>query len=231
MSEGPLAPEVLFRLGPVPIQRQVVVTWLVMALLAGLGPLALGPLGRRRPLLRVAVELLVEFERRQFEPVLREHTDRYLPFLGTLFLFVATANLLSVVPGVEPPTSHVETPAALALVVFATVQAEGLRRRGLRRLGDFLRPNVLFLPIHLVSELSRTFSLAVRLFGNIASHELVVGVLVSLAGLLVPVPFLLLAVLIGLVQAYIFTILATVFLAAAVRGEEDDADASSGETG
>ncbi len=221
MSEGPLAPEVLVQLGPVPIQRQVVVTWGIMALLAALGPLALGPLGRIHPLFRTAVELVVEFERRQFEPVLREYTDRYLPFLGTLFLFVATANLLSVVPGVEPPTSHLETPAALALVVFAAVQLEGLRRRGLGRLADFLRPNVLFLPVHLVSELSRTFSLGVRLFGNMASHELVVGVLVSLAGLLVPVPFLLLAVLIGLVQAYIFTVLATVFLAAAVRGEDE----------
>ncbi|GBD41640.1 ATP synthase subunit a [bacterium HR39] len=229
--EGPLAPDVLFHLGPVPVQRQVVTTWGIMAALSALGPLALGRAGTRWPLLRIAVEFLMEFERRQFEPVLREHTDRHLPLLGTLFLFIATANLLAVVPGLEPPTSHVETPAALALVVFAAVQVEGLRARGRHRLRDFLRPNVLFLPIHLLSELSRTFSLAVRLFGNVASHELVVGVLVSLAGLLVPVPFLLLAVLIGLVQAYIFTMLATVFLAAAVRGEDDAVQAPSGETG
>ena len=225
MNEGPLAPDILFHLGPIPIARQVVTTWGVGLLLLLLGVLAFGRAGERHPRLRAAVELLVEFERAQLRAVLQEDADRYLPFLGSLFLFLLCSNLLGIVPGLAPPTAHPETPAALALLVFLLVHVEGLRARGvLGHLGEYLRPSILLLPIHIVSELSRTFALAVRLFGNIASHELVIGVLLSIAGLLVPVPFLLLSILIGLVQAYIFTVLATVFLAAAIgRGGEEGA--------
>lgn len=223
MSEaGPLASDVLFRLGPVPIARAVVSTWVVMACLVAVARLGFGrpsdPPGR----LQTALELLVETVAEQLWLALRREPWRYVPFLGTLFLYLATANLSAVVPGVSPPTGHPETPLALALLVFVLVHAEGLRAKGWRgHLREYLEPTPLMLPLHLVSEISRTFALAIRLFGNMMSHELVVAVLLLLAGFLVPVAFQLLGILIGLVQAYVFTLLATVFLAAAIGvGEE-----------
>ena len=221
MESGPLAPEVLLRIGPLPITRQVVTSWAIMAFLVLLSGAAFGFRGRpaaaRPGLLQTAMELLVETLAQQIEAVLRRDPWPHLPLLGTLFLFLATANLAAVVPGLAPPTSHLETPAALALTVLVAVHVEGLRARGLRgHLRHYLEPTPFMLPLHLISELSRTFALAVRLFGNMMSHELVIAIVLLLAGFLVPVPFLAMAILIGLIQAYIFTVLAAVFLAAAL---------------
>ncbi len=231
MSEtAPLASEILFHLGPVPVARAVVTSWGIMLLLSLLSWLAFaGAREDRRPgLLQTAAELLVETMAKQIEPVLRRDPWPHLPLLGTLFLFLATANLCSVVPGVAPPTSHIETPAALAITVFLAVHWEGFRARGLLgHLREYLKPTPLMLPLHIISEISRTFALAVRLFGNMMSHELVIGIIVLLAGFLVPVPFLAMAILIGLIQAYIFTILAAVFLAAALGGESAPPRSSS----
>ncbi len=225
MERSPLAPDILFLIGPVPISRQVVTSWAIMAFLVLLSAAAFG--FRRRPatagepgLLQSALELVVETLASQVEAVLRRDPWPHLPLLGTLFLFLATANLAAVIPGLTPPTSHLETPAALALTVLVAVHVEGFRARGLRgHLRHYLDPTPFMLPLHLVSEISRTFALAVRLFGNMMSHELVIAIILLLAGFLVPVPFLLMAILIGLIQAYIFTVLAAVFLAAAL-GEQ-----------
>ena len=143
----------------------------------------------------------------------------YVPLIGTLFLFIFTANWSSLVPGVEPPTAHLETDAALALIVFIAVVYFGIRSRGFRGyLATFAEPSVLMIPLNLVETITRTFSLVVRLFGNVMSGVFVVGIVLSLVGLLVPVPLMALDMLTGAVQAYIFSVLAMVFIAG-VLGE------------
>ena len=140
-----------------------------------------------------------------------------------MFLFLVCANLTAVVPGAKPPTGHVETPAMLAAIVFLSVHYYGIRSRGLLAyLRRYTRPNLLLLPLNVLSEITRTFSLMVRLFGNMMSHEFVIAIVVFLAGLFLPIPFMLLGILIGIIQAYIFTVLAAVFIGGAVGNGETE---------
>ena len=145
-----------------------------------------------------------------------------MPLLGTLFIFLVTANLSGLLPGVEAPTSKLETPAALALIVFFSVHYFGIRAKGLRGyLASFAKPKLIMLPLNILSELTRTFSLMLRLFGNIMSGEFIIALIVALAGLFVPIPLMALEILIGIVQAYIFTVLAAVFIGAAADTFEE----------
>jgi F-type H+-transporting ATPase subunit a len=140
---------------------------------------------------------------------------------GSLFLFITACNLSGQLPGVRPPTASLATTSALAVIVFLAVPLAGIRARGVRGyLRGYFRPNPLLAPLHVISELSRTLALSVRLFGNMMSGHLVVALLVALTGFLVPMPLMALDVLIGLLQAYIFTILATVYVGAAIRAGE-----------
>jgi F-type H+-transporting ATPase subunit a len=220
---NPLAPDVLFQLGPVPIDAAVATTWVLMAALV-----AVCRIGLRRPQihavgLQLVLELIVETLQTQISDIIRRDAKPYLPLLGTLFLFLVFANLSAVVPGAKPPTGHLETPAALALVVFLSVHYFGVQAQGAKRyLAHYTRPNPLMLPLNVLSEITRTFSLMVRLFGNIMSHEFVLAIVVFLSGLLLPVPFMLLGILIGLIQAYIFTILAAVFVGAGLGGNDSE---------
>jgi F-type H+-transporting ATPase subunit a len=221
METSPLAPSALFHLGPVPIAPAVVTTWGLMAALTLVCWLGTRRLALEPGPLQATLEILVTTLASQIAEIMRRDAAPFLPLIGTLFVFLATANLSAVVPGAAAPTAHIETPAALALVVFCSVHAFGIRARGLGGyLRGYLRPNPLLLPLNVLSELTRTFSLMVRLFGNIMSHEFVIGIVLSLAGLLVPVPFMALAILIGLIQAYIFTVLAAVFIAAGLGAIE-----------
>lgn len=223
METNPLTSDVLFHIGPVPIGTPVATTWVIMALLVLISWLGLRRADVHAGRLQMVLEILVEAISSQIEDVLQRNPGRYLPLLGTLFIFLVFANLSAVVPGAKPPTGHIETPAALAAIVFLSAHYYGVRSRGLRGyLAHYTRPNLLLLPLNVLSEITRTFSLMVRLFGNIMSHEIVIGIVALLAGLLLPIPFLLLGILIGLIQAYIFTILATVFVGAAVSGTETE---------
>jgi F-type H+-transporting ATPase subunit a len=141
----------------------------------------------------------------------------YVPVIGTLFLFILAANWSSLVPGVEPPTAHIETDAALGLIVFFAIIYFGIRARGFGGyLKSFVEPTIFMTPLNLVETFTRTFSLIVRLFGNIMSGVFIIGIILSLAGLLVPIPLMALELLIGAIQAYIFTVLAMVFIGSAV---------------
>lgn len=218
MQEQPFSTHVLFHVGPVPIAGVVVTTWFVMAIMV------VGAwLGTRRMRVdagrwQAALEVVVETIGNQIREVIQREPGPYMPLIGTLFLFVVIANLSAMVPGVSPPTAHLETDAALAGIVFLSVHAYGIATHGVRGyLKGFAKPNLLLLPLNVLGEITRTFSLMVRLFGNIMSHEIVIGVVLTLAGLLVPLPLMALAIVIGIVQAYIFTILATVFIGAAVE--------------
>jgi F-type H+-transporting ATPase subunit a len=219
---SPFESDILFHVGAVPVARSVVTTTILVAVL-GIGAwattrrLTLWP-GRAQAALEAVVTVLEQ----QATSVLRRDSRPFLPLVGTLFIFILVADLSGLLPGVRAPTASLETPAALAIVVFFAAHAYGVRARGLRRyLASYLEPNPLMLPLNILSEITRTFSLMVRLFGNIMSHELVIGVVAAIAGLLVPLPFMALGILIGVVQAYIFSILATVFIGAAVGASEE----------
>jgi len=218
---SPLASAVLFHLGPVAITRPVVTTWAIMAVLT-LGSWfvtrRLTPLPDRR---QAVVELVVTGIIGQVEEVIRKDPRPFLPILGTLFIFLVAANLSGVLPAVQAPTGTLETPAALALIVFGSVHFFGLRARGpVGYLASFAKPKAIMLPLNIVSEITRTFSLMIRLFGNVMSGEFIIALIVGLAGLFVPIPLMALEILVGLVQAYIFTMLAAVFIGAAVDTAE-----------
>ncbi len=218
MINSPLTTRIAFHLGPVPVTEPVVTTWGLMATLVLGAALATRRLRDEPGRVQAVLELAVSTIEDQIRETLRADPRPYLPFLATLFVFIAGANLLALVPGLEPPTAHLETDAALAVMVFLAVHVFGVRALGWRGyLAQFARPTWVMLPLNLVSEVTRTFSLMVRLFGNIMSGVFVIGVVLSLVGLFVPIPFMALELLTGLIQAYIFTVLAMVFIGGAVE--------------
>lgn len=217
MTGSPLATTTVLTLGPVPITTPVLVTWVIMAVLALGSFLATRRLRIHPSRGQAALELLVGTIEGQIEDTIRAQPRPFLPLIGTIFLFILTANWSALVPGVEPPTAHLETDAALALIVFVAVIWFGVRRRGLLGyLKTFAEPSIVMIPLNLVETFTRTFSLVVRLFGNVMSGVFVIGIVLSLAGLLVPIPLMALDLLTGAVQAYIFTVLAMVFIGSAI---------------
>jgi len=163
-------------------------------------------------------ENLLSIIRQQVADIAGEDPDYYFPFVCTLFLFISLANLLALVPGFHSPTASLSTTAALAVAVLLATPLYGIERHGLKGyLAHYLQPTPLMLPFHLLAEVTRTVALAVRLFGNAMSGMLIVGLLVSLVPFFVPIAMQLLELLIGQVQAYIFAVLATVYLASAAR--------------
>lgn len=221
MRPAPLSTEILFRIGPVAVSDVVVTTWAIVAALGIASWLATRRLQVHPGRTQVVLEAIVTGISAQIRDAIRSDPQPFLPLIGTLFLFLVVANLCGELPGVKAPTARLETSAALASIVFVSVHVYGIRARGVRGyFAHYLRPNPLMLPLNVLAEITRTFSLMVRLFGNIMSHELVISIVLALAGLLVPVPLMALGVLIGIVQAYIFAVLATVFIGAAVGSVE-----------
>jgi len=219
MKASPLALEPGFQLGPAPISKPVIVTWILMGALVLASALLTRRLAIRPGVGQSALELFVETLDAQIRDTLRADPAPYRALLGTIFLFVLFANWSSLIPGVEPPTARLETDAALALIVFCATIFHGVRSRGLLGyLKTFAEPSIVMIPLNLVEQVTRTFSLIVRLFGNIMSGVFVVGIVLTLAGLLVPIPLMALDLLTGAVQAYIFMTLATVFIGSAVDG-------------
>jgi F-type H+-transporting ATPase subunit a len=164
------------------------------------------------------LEIIVTAIQKQIEDVGLSHPKKYVGFLGTLFLFVATSSLFTVVPGYEPPTASLSTTAALALCVFVAVPLFGIEDQGMRGyLKSYVEPTFIMLPFNIISELSRTLALAVRLFGNMMSGAMIIGILLTITPFIFPIVMTALGLLTGMVQAYIFSILAAVYIAAATR--------------
>src|SRR5471030_1723238 len=164
------------------------------------------------------LEIIVTGIEKQIEDVGLRRPEKYIGFLGTLFLFVALASLCTVIPGYEPPTGSLSTTAALALCVFIAVPLFGIEEQGLGGyLKTYVQPTVIMLPFNLISELSRTLALAVRLFGNMMSGAMIIAILLTITPFIFPIVMTLLGLLTGMVQAYIFFILAAVYIAAATR--------------
>ncbi len=220
MNTSPLAAGIAFHLGPVPVSVTVVTTWAIMLALTVVAAIAARVLAVRPKTLQAVLELFVSTVDAQLQSTLQRDPAPYRAVVGGLFLFILFANWSSLIPGVEPPTAQLETDAALACIVFVATLYFGVRANGaLGYLKTFAEPTWVMIPLNLVEQITRTFSLMVRLFGNVMSGVFVIGIVLSLAGLLVPIPLMALDLLTGAVQAYIFAVLATVFIGAAVGGE------------
>ena len=173
------------------------------------------------------LEIVVTAIEKQIGEVGLRRPHIYLPFLGTLFLFVAVSAVCTIIPGYEPPTSSLSTTAALALCVFVAVPLFGIMDQGMGGyLKSYLEPTVIMLPFNIISELSRTLALAVRLFGNMMSGAMIIGILLTITPFLFPIVMTVLGLLTGMVQAYIFFILAAVYIAAATQTREPSRAAS-----
>jgi F-type H+-transporting ATPase subunit a len=210
--------------GPVAVNATLVFTWGVMALLVLASWLVTRRLSvearisRGQSLLETAVSLI----RDQLGEITRQDPKSYLPFIGSLYLLIATANFLSFIPGYHPPTGSLSTTAAFAACAFLAVPVYGIAHRGVKGfLKHYVEPSAIMLPFNIISEISRTIAMAVRLFGNMMSGTLLVAVLLSVVPLFFPVVMQALELLIGQVQAYIFAVLATVYIASAARARRE----------
>ncbi|MGO9578848.1 MAG: F0F1 ATP synthase subunit A [Desulfobaccales bacterium] len=219
---------VLWQRGPVLLNATMLYTWLVMALLvvgSWLGTRKLSTGAQISPWQNL-LEVLVAGMREQIRQISQQEPGPYLPFIGTLFVFISVSNLLTIFPGYRPPTYSLSTTAALALCVLAAVPFFGIARQGLRGyLSHYLKPTVLMLPFHILSELTRTLALAVRLFGNVMSGAMIGAILLAVVPLFFPLIMQLLELLIGQVQAFIFAVLATVYIASAAQAHEEKREA------
>jgi F-type H+-transporting ATPase subunit a len=211
---------ILWQHGFLKLNATIVFTWGLMAVLTGGAYLVTRNLsmGLERSRWQNLLEIVVVGIEKQVGDVGLSHPERYVGFLGTLFLFLAAASLCTVMPGYEPPTASLSTTAALAICVFVAVPLFGIEDQGLGGyLKSYLQPTVIMLPFNIISELSRTLALAVRLFGNMMSGAMIIGILLSITPFIFPIVMTALGLLTGMVQAYIFSILAAVYIAAATR--------------
>lgn len=226
---------VLWEWGPVKLNATILFTWVVMALLTVTSWLITRRLSTGVTISRgqTILETLVAVVQGQIRDAAQQEPGRYLTFIGTVFLFIATSNLLSIVPGFVPPTGSLSTTTALALCVFITVPLFGIRQQGLKGyLRQYLQPSPIMLPFNIIGEVSRTLALAVRLFGNVMSGTIIAGVLLTIVPLFFPIIMQVLGLVTGMIQAYIFAILAMVYIASATRAhqsttEQTDARAQS----
>lgn len=202
------------------LNATIVFTWGLMVVLAVGSKLVTRKLSMdlQRSRWQNLLEIIVTGMMKQIEEVGLKEPHKYIGFLGTLFLFVAMASLCTVIPGYEPPTASLSTTAALALCVFVAVPFFGIEEQGV---GDYLKsyvePTFIMLPFNIISEVSRTLALAVRLFGNMMSGAMIIGILLTITPFIFPIVMTALGLLTGMVQAYIFSILAAVYIAAAAR--------------
>lgn len=211
---------ILWVFGPLKINATIFFTWVIMALLVGVSWLVTRNLTSDEKISRGQnlLEVLVQALHDQISEIGQQRPDRYLPFIGTLFIFIATSNLLAIVPGYQPPTGSLSTTAALAICVFVAVPLYGVSQLGLGTyLRQYAQPTPVMLPFNIIGELSRTLALAVRLFGNVMSGTMIAGVLLSIVPLFFPIIMQVLGLVTGLIQAYIFAVLAMVYIASATQ--------------
>jgi F-type H+-transporting ATPase subunit a len=211
---------IFWQRGVVKLNGTIAFTWGLMLVLAVGSRLITRKLStdQNRSRWQNLLEIVVTGIERQIEEVGLPHPEKYLGFLGTLFLFLATASLCTILPGYDPPTGSLSTTVALALCVFVAVPLFGIADQGVRGyLKSYIEPTVIMLPFNIISELSRTLALAVRLFGNMMSGAMIIAILLTITPFVFPIVMTLLGLLTGMVQAYIFSILAAVYIAAATR--------------
>jgi F-type H+-transporting ATPase subunit a len=221
MEGNDIVASVVFQLGPLAVTSTVVTTWLLMAVLGLFGWFATRRLATQPGPLQTALEGVVASIEDAVAAVAPQQAQQLMPFIGSLWIFLVVANLSGLIPGVHSPTRDLSATAGLAILVFVSVHWFGIRSQGLKRyLRHYLTPSPILLPFHLISEVTRTIALAVRLFGNMMSLEMTALFILLVAGFLAPVPILMLHIVEALVQAYIFGMLALIYVAGGLQSQQ-----------
>ena len=213
--------EFSFAFGPVVINQSVITTWGIMLILTVLAWLSTRNLKMFPSSIQTIVESIVAAIDDAIVAVVPEHGRQIMPFIASLWLFLIVANLIGLIPGLHSPTRDLSVTSALAALVFFSVHWFGIRMLGLKNyLHHYLKPSPIFLPFHIISEITRSLALAIRLFGNIMSLDMAAMMILLVAGFLAPIPILMLHIIEALVQAYIFGMLALVYLASAIQSQQ-----------
>lgn len=215
---------ILLHIGPVALNATIVYTWITMAVILAISWLGTRKLTSECKMSRWQnlLEVLILGMKNQIRAISHQEPEKFLPIIGTLFLFIAVSIIMSIIPGYQPPTGSLSTTAALAICVFVAVPVYGIAKHGIiGYLKYYLRPTPFMLPFNVLGEISRTIALAVRLFGNVMSGSIIVAILLSIAPLFFPILMQALGLLTGLIQAYIFAILSVVYIASATRVHEE----------
>lgn len=221
MGEDSLFIQPLFEFGPVQLTNTVITTWVVMASIGILAWLTTRRLQIRPGRPQAMVEAIVLTIEESIRDIAPQHVDQILPFIGSLWIFIVLANLIGLIPGMHSPTRDLSATAAMAFLVFLSVHWYGIRIQGLKNyLLHYLKPSPILLPFNLISEVTRTIAMAVRLFGNMMSLEMIALLVLLVAGFLVPVPILMLHIVEALVQAYIFGMLALIYVAGSLQSQQ-----------
>ncbi|MBV1930729.1 MAG: F0F1 ATP synthase subunit A [Porticoccaceae bacterium] len=221
MENGGINASILFQLGSVELSNTVVTTWVIMAISGLLAWLTSRSLTLQPGPVQTIAEGIVSTIETAINEVAPEHTRQLLPFIGTLWLFLVIANLSGLIPGIHSPTRDLSATSALAILVFFSAHWFGIRTQGLKNyLRHYLSPSPIMLPFHIISEITRTIALAVRLFGNMMSLEMTALLVLLVAGFLAPIPILMLHIIEALVQAYIFGMLALIFVAGGIQSQQ-----------
>ena len=221
MATSQLTAPVEFHIGPLEVSNTVVTTWAIMLVIGVLAWIATRRLQDEPGPGQTALEGVVSAIEEAILAVAPEHAREIMPFIGSLWVFLVVANLSGLVPGVHSPTRDLSATAALAFLVFLSAHWFGIRIQGLRSyLRHYLTPSPILLPFHIISEVTRTVALAVRLFGNIMSLEMAALLILLVAGFLAPVPILMLHIIEALVQAYIFGMLALIYVAGGIQSQQ-----------
>ena len=221
MNGHELSPSVWITFGPVDLTETVVTTWIIILILVAAAWFINRMLVLEAGPVQTAAEGIVSAIEDAIRAVAPDHVRQLSPFIGTLWVFLVVANLAGLIPGVHSPTRDLSATSALAILVFLASHWFGIRAQGLKSyLKHYLTPSPILLPFHIISEITRTVALAVRLFGNIMSLEMAALLILFVAGFLVPVPVLMLHVVEALVQAYIFGILALIYIAGGLQSQQ-----------
>jgi len=221
MENGGIIADIVFQFGPLQVTNTVVTTWAIMCVIAVLSWLVTRRLRMEPGRVQTAAEGIVSAIEESINAVAPKYVSHLLPFIGTLWLFLIIANLSGLIPGVHSPTRDLSATSSLAILVFLSVHWFGIRTQGVKAyLRHYLRPSPIMLPFHIISEITRTIALAVRLFGNIMSLEMTALLILLVAGFLAPIPILMLHIIEALVQAYIFGMLALIYVAGGVQSQQ-----------
>lgn len=221
MNDSELNINAVFNIGPIAITNTVITTWVIIALLGLISWMLTRRLSHTPGSVQTAVEAIVTTIEDTVAEVAPQQAKLLTPFIGSLWIFLVIANLIGLIPGMHSPTRDLSATSALAIVVFLSVHWYGIRIQGIKSyLRHYLKPSPILLPFHLVSEITRTVALAVRLFGNMMSLEMAALLILLVAGFLAPVPILMLHIIEALVQAYIFGMLALVYVAGGIQSRQ-----------
>ncbi len=211
-------PETVFSIGPVHISDTVLTTWFVMAIITIICYFSTRKLSIKPSTYQEVLEAVFETIEKTIKDVLPIDPWLVVPVLGTIWIIIGFSNLTGLIPGLKTPTADINTTFAFAVISYSMAHVFGIATQGLKSyLLHYKEPSWILLPFHLIAEFTRTLALAVRLFGNMLSGEMIAVILLGVMGLIVPVPFDLLHIVIGLIQAYIFGVLTLVFIAGGIR--------------